>query len=248
MSKYYSFFDFSLYKRGLIKLCLYIQTHILQLLKNILFLFFLDYYFLDIIFLVALQDNSRNMKTEKHLRKLLEINQQTPLGANTIAVYMVLLNQYLTEKEITISDYELTKVLSLARQTIITAKKKLRGFSSTYTLLFNEKIEKEEEKNEKKTENNGNYPTFSEFFAYAQSLPSYKPKADEVLREKYKKFSESNWTNRGFPISNWKQIVKNGLPFWGKEDDIYTEQAKYMFERMKKPKKILNTTYFNHNK
>lgn len=233
------------------------NTHLATFKKHLIFIF-LDYYFLDIIFLVALQDNSRNMKPEKHLRKLLEINQQTPLGANTIALYMVLLNQYLTEKEITISDYELTKVLSLARQTIITAKKKLkahgiidfsarRGFSSTYTLLFNEKIEKEE-KNEKKTENNGNYPTFSEFFAYAQSLPSYKPKADEVLREKYKKFSESNWTNRGFPISNWKQIVKNGLPFWGKEDDIYTEQAKYMFERMKKPKKILNTTYFNHNK
>lgn len=231
------------------------NTHLATFKKHLIFIF-LDYYFLDIIFLVALQDNSRNMKPEKHLRKLLEINQQTPLGANTIALYMVLLNQYLTEKEITISDYELTKVLSLARQTIITAKKKLkahgiidfsarRGFSSTYTLLFNEKIEKEEEK---KTENNGNYPTFSEFFAYAQSLPSYKPKADEVLREKYKKFSESNWTNRGFPISNWKQIVKNGLPFWGKEDDIYTEQAKYMFERMKKPKKILNTTYFNHNK
>lgn len=234
------------------------NTHLATFKKHLIFIF-LDYYFLDIIFLVALQDNSRNMKPEKHLRKLLEINQQTPLGANTIALYMVLLNQYLTEKEITISDYELTKVLSLARQTIITAKKKLkahgiidfsarRGFSSAYTLLFNEKIEKEEEKNEKKTENNGNYPTFSEFFAYAQSLPSYKPKADEVLREKYKKFSESNWTNRGFPISNWKQIVKNGLPFWGKEDDIYTEQAKYMFERMKKPKKILNTTYFNHNK
>lgn len=234
------------------------NTHLATFKKHLIFIF-LDYYFLDIIFLVALQDNSRNMKPEKHLRKLLEINQQTPLGANTIALYMVLLNQYLTEKEITISDYELTKVLSLARQTIITAKKKLkahgiidfsarRGFSSTYTLLFNEKIEKEEEKNEKKTENNGNYPTFSEFFAYAQSLPSYKPKADEVLREKYKKFSESNWTNRGFPISNWKQIVKNGLPFWGKEDDIYTEQAKYIFERMKKPKKILNTTYFNHNK
>ena len=241
------------------------NTHLATFKKYLIFIF-LDYYFLDIIFLVALQDNSRNMKPEKHLRKLLEINQQTPLGANTIALYMVLLNQYLTEKEITISDYELTKVLSLARQTIITAKKKLkahgiidfsarRGFSSTYTLLFNEKIEKEEEKNiikeeknEKKTENNGNYPTFSEFFAYAQSLPSYKPKADEVLREKYKKFSESNWTNRGFPISNWKQIVKNGLPFWGKEDDIYTEQTKYIFERMKKPKKILNTTYFNHNK
>ena len=243
----------------------YTNTHLATFKKHLIFIF-LDYYFLDIIFLVALQDNSRNMKPEKHLRKLLEINQQTPLGANTIAVYMVLLNQYLTEKEITISDYELTKVLSLARQTIITAKKKLkahgiidfsarRGFSSTYTLLFNKKIEKEEEnniikeeKNEKKNRKQWKLSYFFRVFCFAQSLPSYKPKADEVLREKYKKFSESNWTNRGFPISNWKQIVKNGLPFWGKEDDIYTEQTKYIFERMKKPKKILNTTYFNHNK
>lgn len=140
------------------------NTHLATFKKHLIFIF-LDYYFLDIIFLVALQDNSRNMKPEKHLRKLLEINQQTPLGANTIALYMVLLNQYLTEKEITISDYELTKVLSLARQTIITAKKKLkahgiidfsarRGFSSTYTLLFNEKIEKEEENNIIKEEKN----------------------------------------------------------------------------------------------
>ena len=82
--------------------------------------------------------------------KIFELNSNNKIGATTITVFTFIL--YKCEdprKEIVLSDYEMARELGLSRQTVITAKKKLKllgilnyernpGFPNRFILNKNE--------------------------------------------------------------------------------------------------------------
>ncbi|MFK8299016.1 hypothetical protein ACI76O_11580 [Capnocytophaga cynodegmi] len=90
------------------------------------------------------------MNYEQALKKMWAFNEKTPMGANAIALYSFLLKYYSDKKQVIVSDYELAKILVMARQTVITTKNKLRdwgfidfsaerGKSSVYEFLWDTK-------------------------------------------------------------------------------------------------------------
>lgn len=68
------------------------------------------------------------MNYEQALKKMWAFNEKTPMGANAIALYSFLLKCYSDKKQVIVSDYELAKILVMARQTVITTKNKLRDW------------------------------------------------------------------------------------------------------------------------
>ena len=59
--------------------------------------------------------------------KIFDLNSKNKIGANTIAVFTFILYQCEDlQKEIVLSDYQMARELGLSRQTIITAKNKLK--------------------------------------------------------------------------------------------------------------------------
>ncbi len=62
----------------------------------------------------------------QNIQKLYDLEQKTSLGSNAVLLFLFLKEIKNEDSQITISDYDLAKILRLARQTIITTKKHLK--------------------------------------------------------------------------------------------------------------------------
>lgn len=85
-------------------------------------------------------------------------------------------------------------------------------------------------------EDNSKYPSFQEFLEYAKTLEGYSSDLDLALKNKYETWQENSWVNGyGRPISNWKQTLKNSIPYLKKSsNDIF------QIPNIKRPKSTYN--------
>lgn len=184
----------------------------------------------------------KNSKTfEVNLfEKIFDLNSKNKIGANTIAVFTFIL--YKCEdlrKEIVLSDYQMARELGLSRQTIITAKYKLkllglldynrnRGFPNRFILKGNDSpnvIAKSEIKEDFIKEldqilepeiivNNSHseYPSLKQFMDFAKTLKDYSERLDDLLIQKFQKWEEADWKNSlGRPILNWQSTLEKNM-------------------------------------
>lgn len=184
----------------------------------------------------------KNSKTfEVNLfEKIFDLNSKNKIGANTIAVVTFIL--YKCEdlrKEIVLSDYQMARELGLSRQTVITAKNKLkllglldynrnRGFPNRFILKGNDSpnvIVKTEIKEDFIKEidqilepeiilNNSHskYPSLKQFMDFAKTLKDYSEKLDNLLIQKFQKWEEAEWKNSlGRPILNWQSTLEKNM-------------------------------------
>lgn len=173
--------------------------------------------------------------------KIFDLNSKNKIGANTIAVFTFILYQCEDlQKEIVLSDYQMARELGLSRQTIITAKNKLkllglleynrnRGFPNRFILkgveLLKTAPKKEEikdisiEESVQDSEPNvdlnhsfSKYPNLKQFMDFAKTLNDYSEKLDDVLIEKFHQWEEADWKNGlGRPILDWQIVLKKNL-------------------------------------
>ncbi|AZA56887.1 cyclic nucleotide-binding domain-containing protein [Chryseobacterium shandongense] len=172
--------------------------------------------------------------------KIFDLNSKNKIGANTIVVFTFIL--YKCEdlrKEIELSDYQMARELGLSRQTIITAKNKLkvlglldynrnRGFPNRFILKGNDShkiIAKTEIKEDFIKEldqivepevivNNSHskYPSLKQFMDFAKTLKDYSEKLDNLLIQKFHKWEEADWKNSlGRPILNWQSTLEKNM-------------------------------------
>ncbi|KYH06957.1 hypothetical protein A1704_22470 [Chryseobacterium cucumeris] len=185
----------------------------------------------------------RNSKTfdVNLFEKMFDLNSKNKIGANTIAVFTFIL--YKCEdphKEIVLSDYQMARELGLSRQTVITAKNKLKliglldynrnpGFPNRFILNGNpmpkvtpktcEMIDKpiDELKTIVESEINTNssfskYPNLKQFMDFAKTLKDYSEKLDALLIQKFQKWEEADWKNSiGRPILNWQATLEKNM-------------------------------------
>ncbi|VXC44017.1 hypothetical protein [Chryseobacterium sp. 8AT] len=173
--------------------------------------------------------------------KIFDLNSKNKIGANTIAVFTFIL--YKCEdlrKEIVVSDYQMARELGLSRQTIITAKNKLkllglldynrnRGFPNRFVLKVNDlpkatpktdeimadSIEELDQKLELKiilNNSHSKYPSLKQFMDFAKTLKDYSEKLDDLLIQKFHKWEEADWKNSlGRPILNWQSTLEKNM-------------------------------------
>lgn len=185
----------------------------------------------------------RNSKTfdVNLFEKMFDLNSKNKIGANTIAVFTFIL--YKCEdprKEIVLSDYQMARELGLSRQTVITAKNKLKllglldynrnpGFPNRFILNGNpmlkvilktyEIIDKPIDglKTIVESENNtkssfSKYPNLKQFMDFAKTLKDYSKKLDDLLIQKFQKWEEADWKNSiGRPILNWQATLEKNM-------------------------------------
>ena len=174
-------------------------------------------------------------------QEIFDLNSKNKIGANTIAVFTFIL--YKCEdlrKEIVLSDYQMARELGLSRQTIITAKNKLkllgildynrnRGFPNRFILKGNEllkAIPKTDEILEDPIEeldqnlepeiilhnSFSKYPSLKQFMDFAKTLKDYSEKLDYLLIQKFHKWEEADWKNSlGRPILNWQSTLEKNM-------------------------------------
>lgn len=171
---------------------------------------------------------------------IFDLNSKNKIGANTITVFTFIL--YKCEdlrKEIVLSDYQMARELGLSRQTIITAKNKLkhlglldynrnRGFPNRFILKVNDSpnvIAKTEIKEDFIKEidqilepeiimNNSHseYPSLKQFMDFAKTLKDYSEKLDDLLIQKFQKWEQADWKNSiGRPILNWQSTLEKNM-------------------------------------
>lgn len=171
---------------------------------------------------------------------IFDLNSKNKIGANTITVFTFIL--YKCEdlrKEIVLSDYQMARELGLSRQTIITAKNKLkhlglldynrnRGFPNRFILKGNDSpnvIAKTEIKEDFIKEidqilepeiimNNSHseYPSLKQFMDFAKTLKDYSEKLDDLLIQKFQKWEQADWKNSiGRPILNWQSTLEKNM-------------------------------------
>jgi len=172
--------------------------------------------------------------------KIFDLNSKNKIGANTIAVFTFILYKCEDlQKEIVLSDYQMARELGLSRQTIITAKNKLkllglldynrnRGFPNRFILKGNDSpkvIAKSEIKEDFIKEldqilepeiivNNSHskYPSLKQFMDFAKTLKDYSEKLDNLLIQKFQKWEEADWKNSlGRPILNWQSTLEKNM-------------------------------------
>ena len=173
--------------------------------------------------------------------KIFDLNSKNKIGANTIAVFTFILYQCEDlQKEIVLSDYQMARELGLSRQTIITAKNKLkllgildynrnRGFPNRFILKGNEllkAIPKTDEILEDPIEeldqiiepeiivdnSFSKYPNLKQFMAFAKTLKDYSEMLDDLLIQKFHKWEEADWKNSlGRPILNWQSTLEKNM-------------------------------------
>ena len=185
----------------------------------------------------------RNSKTfdVNLFEKMFDLNSENKIGANTIAVFTFIL--YKCEdprKEIVLSDYQMARELGLSRQTVITAKNKLkllglldynrnRGFPNRFILNGNPMPKKTQNRDEiidkpidvlkiiVESEINTNssflkYPNLQQFMDFAKTLKDYSEKLDDLLIQKFQKWEEADWKNSlGRPILNWQSTLEKNM-------------------------------------
>ncbi|ROI09822.1 hypothetical protein EGI11_03435 [Chryseobacterium sp. H3056] len=173
--------------------------------------------------------------------KIFDLNSRNKIGSNTIAVFAFILYKCEdVQKEIELSDYEMAKELGLSRQTVITAKNKLKllglldyrrnsGFPNRFILKANElpketlKINETKEiavKNTKRipepkiiaTNSFSKFPTLKQFMDFAKTLNNYSEKLDDLLVQKFHQWENSDWKNPlGKPILNWQSVLEKNI-------------------------------------
>ncbi|RRQ45671.1 helix-turn-helix domain-containing protein [Chryseobacterium sp. SC28] len=173
--------------------------------------------------------------------KIFELNSKNKIGANTIAVFTFILYQCEDlQKEIVLSDYQMARELGLSRQTIITAKNKLkhlgllefsrnRGFPNRFILKGDElpkkapkNVETKEIPIKESAQNSepnidanhsfSKYPNLKQFMNFAKTLDEYSEKLDDVLIQKFHQWEEADWKNGlGRPILDWQIVLKKNL-------------------------------------
>ncbi|UZT99398.1 hypothetical protein ODZ84_07500 [Chryseobacterium fluminis] len=185
----------------------------------------------------------RNSKTfdVNLFEKMFDLNSKNKIGANTIAVFTFILYKCEdSRKEIVLSDYQMARELGLSRQTVITAKNKLKliglldynrnpGFPNRFILNGNpmpkvtpktcEMIDKpiDELKTIVESEINTNssfskYPNLKQFMDFAKTLKDYSEKLDALLIQKFQKWEEADWKNSiGRPILNWQATLEKNM-------------------------------------
>lgn len=173
--------------------------------------------------------------------KIFDLNSKNKIGANTIAVFTFIL--YKCEdlrKEIVLSDYQMARELGLSRQTIITAKNKLkllglldynrnRGFPNRFILkgnelpktipetdkILEEPIEELDQIIEPKIvvhNSFSKYPSLKQFMDFAKTLKDYSEMLDDLLIQKFQKWEEADWKNSlGRPILNWQSTLEKNM-------------------------------------
>ncbi|SFI50434.1 hypothetical protein [Halpernia frigidisoli] len=198
-------------------------------------------------------------------KKIFELNSKNKIGANTITVFTFILYKCDdVQKEIVLSDYEMARELGLSRQTIITAKNKLklsgilncernRGFPNRFTLNENYRLKELPKINgikqiwiedlkpitEPKIVSNNSvskYPTLNHFLDFAKTLKDYSVKLDELLIQKFHQWDNSDWKNPlGKPILNWRSVLEKNLMML--EISLPKEnQTHYKIPNIKRPK------------
>lgn len=173
--------------------------------------------------------------------KIFDLNSKNKIGANTIAVFTFIL--YKCEdlhKEIVLSDYQMAKELGLSRQTVITAKNKLkllglldynrnRGFPNRFILKENrlpkitpktneivedpiEELDQILEPESIVNDSSSKYPSLKQFMDFAKTLKDYSEKLDDLLIQKFQKWDEADWKNSfGRPILNWQSTLEKNM-------------------------------------
>ena len=185
--------------------------------------------------------NSENFN-EKLFEKIFDLNSRNKIGSNTITVFTFILYKCEdVQKEIELSDYEMARELGLSRQTVITAKNKLKllglldyrrnpGFSNRFILKANELpkekptiiIETKEipvdglnritEPKAVAINSFSKFPTLEQFMDFAKTLNNYSEKLDELLAKKFHQWENSDWKNPlGKPILNWQSVLEKNI-------------------------------------
>ena len=182
-----------------------------------------------------------NFLTGNLFEKIFELNSKSKIGATTITVFTFILYKCEDpQKEIVLSDYEMARELGLSRQTVITAKNKLKllglldyqrnpGFPNRFILsgnkFPNEKLEIKEIKeipiknlnrnSEPKiigTNSFSKFPTLKQFMDFAKTLKDYSEKLDDLLIKKFHQWENSGWKNSlGKPILNWQSVLQKNM-------------------------------------
>lgn len=173
--------------------------------------------------------------------KIFDLNSKNKIGANTIAVFTFILYKCEDlQKEIVLSDYQMARELGLSRQTIITAKNKLkllglldynrnRGFPNRFILNRNQLPKATPKIGEIKEDpieeldqilepeivvhnSFSKYPSLKQFMDFAKTLKNYSEKLDHLLIQKFHKWEETDWKNSiGRPILNWQSTLEKNM-------------------------------------
>ena len=171
--------------------------------------------------------------------RIFELNSNNKIDATTITVFTFILYKCGDpQKEIVLSDYEMARELGLSRQTVITAKNKLKilglldyqrnpGFPNRFILneFPNEKLKITEIKEipiknlnripEPKiiaTNSFSKFPTLKQFMDFAKTLNDYSEKLDDLLIQKFHQWENSDWKNSlAKPILNWQSVLEKNL-------------------------------------
>lgn len=202
---------------------------------------------------------------EKLFEKIFELNSKNKIGATTITVFIFILYKCEDpQKEIVLSDYEMARELGLSRQTVITAKNKLKllglldyqrnpGFPNRFILSGNEfpnekptiieikeiPVEYLNRIPEPKiigTNSYSKFPTLKQFMDFAKTLKDYSEKLDGLLIQKFHQWENSDWKNAlGKPILNWQSVLEKNLMML--EISLPKEnQTQYKIPNIKRPK------------
>ena len=198
--------------------------------------------------------------------KIFDLNSKNKIGANTIAVFTFILYQCEDlQKEIVLSDYQMARELGLSRQTIITAKNKLkllgildysrnRGFPNRFILKGIElqktasknaeikeiSIEVTVQNSEPNIDENNSfskYPNLKQFMDFAKTLDGYSEKLDDALIKKFHQWEKADWKNGiGRPIFDWQIVLKNNLIMLELSSLSKEEISPYKIPNIKRPK------------
>jgi len=173
--------------------------------------------------------------------KIFDLNSKNKIGATTITVFTFILYKCEDlQKEIVLSDYEMARELGISRQTVITAKNKLKllglldyqrnpGFPNRFILKGYELLKEKPKIIERKeipiehlnripepkiiaTNSLSKFPTLQQFMDFAKTLNNYSEKLDDLLVQKFHQWENSDWKNSlGKPILNWQSVLEKNL-------------------------------------
>ena len=206
-----------------------------------------------------------NFLTGNLFEKIFELNSKSKIGATTITVFTFILYKCEDpQKKIVLSDYEMARELGLSRQTVITAKNKLKllglleykrnpGFPNRFILNGNEfpneklKIYEIKEIPAEKfnpiqspknvaSNSQSKHPTLMQFMDFAKTLKDYSEKFDDWLIKKFHQWENSDWNNTlGRPILNWQSVLQKNMIMFDSHRNFENNSALKIPE-IKRPK------------
>ena len=198
--------------------------------------------------------------------KIFDLNSKNKIGANTIVVFTFILYKCEDlQKEVVLSDYQIARELGLSRQTIITAKNKLkllgvldysrnRGFPNRFILKGIElqktasknaeikeiSIEVTVQNSEPNIDENNSfskYPNLKQFMDFAKTLDGYSEKLDDALIKKFHQWEKADWKNGiGRPIFDWQIVLKNNLKMLEQSSLSKKQISLHKIPNIKRPK------------